>query len=519
MKITHLVHAIAATFLLLTLGGVAVALWTSNSAKFHDQRTNLAHRSYELHLQLKSNIFQLFKQYGDAILMDNQNSGTGEAQLINVIQRNISDIRTTIGNEIELVGDMEVEELERLANIEAKTRELIAKLRSFDFSQPDNMISRDWQKLSEILSSDIDHNLGTMINTALSHEMEELKDARVKTAAHSVRVQRIASGFAIMAILMAFLTFWVFQRQVSRPLTLLRGVTNKLSEGEFDTTIRIPGQTEIAKISRVLEKMAERVRGNTQSLTDQNMELEKAVRSRTGELQRMIDEAKTSEANRRRLLADVSHELRTPLTIIQGESDIALRGQEKSPEEYREALKRTHDAAAHTAQLVNDLLFISRQEAGAIKLEIKEFDLHLLIDDTLKMVNADVIFETSTSPTTINADRVRLRQGLIALLQNAQFHGGGAARVSLDRTPSGYRIAVEDKGPGMTDTEREHAFERFFRGSNASHAYSEGTGLGLPVVLAIAKAHGGSAHLENAPGGGTLAVIELPKQLQLRAVS
>ncbi|MCP4074302.1 MAG: HAMP domain-containing histidine kinase [Hyphomicrobiales bacterium] len=519
MKITHFVHGIAATFLLLTLGGVAVALWISNSAKFHDQRTTHAHRSYELHLQLKSNIFQLFKQYGDAILMGNQNNDTGEAQLIDVIQQNISDIRAVIGDEIELVGDEEVNELERLANIEAKTREFIAELRSHDSSQPDNMISRDWQKLSEILNSDIDHNLSTMINTALNHELKESNDAGAKSAAHLVRVQRIAFGFAIMAILIALLVFWVFQRHVSRPLTLLRRATNKLSEGEFDTTIRIPGQTEIAKISQVLEKMAEKVRGNTQSLTDQNMELEKAVRSRTEELQRMIDEAKTSEANRRRLLADVSHELRTPLTIIQGESDIALRGQEKSPEEYREALKRTHDAATHTAQLVNDLLFISRQETGAVRLEMEEFDLHLLIDDTLNMVNADVIFETSTSPTTINADRVRLRQGLIALLQNAQFHGGGAARVSLDRTPSGYRITVEDKGPGMTDAEREHAFERFFRGSNASHAYSEGTGLGLPVVLAIAKAHGGTARLENAHGGGTLAVIELPKQSHLKAVS
>ncbi|MCP4184655.1 MAG: HAMP domain-containing protein, partial [Hyphomicrobiales bacterium] len=335
-------------------------------------------------------------------MMGSQNNDAEEALLITVIEQNISDIRTTIGNEIELVGDMEVEELERLANIEVKTRELIAKFRSFNFSQPDNLISRDWQKLSRILNGDIDRNLRTLIATALSHELVELKDARAKTAAHSVRVQRITLGFTIMAILVAFLTFWVFQRQVSRPLTLLREATNKLSKGEFDAAIKIPGQTEVAKISRVLEIMAEKVRGNTQSLTNENIKLEKAVQSRTEELQRMIDEAKTSEANRRRLLADVSHELRTPLTIIQGESDIALRGKEKSSEEYREALKRTHDAAAHTAQLVNDLLFISRQEAGAIKLKIKEFDLHLLIDDTLKMVNADVIFESSVSPTTIN---------------------------------------------------------------------------------------------------------------------
>ena len=80
--------------------------------------------------------------------------------------------------------------------------------------------------------------------------------------------------------------------------------------------------------------MAASVQTRTQMLTDQNTKLESAVRSRTWELERLLAEAKASALNRRQLLADVSHELRTPLTIIQGESEVALRGETKSAEEY-----------------------------------------------------------------------------------------------------------------------------------------------------------------------------------------
>ena len=71
----------------------------------------------------------------------------------------------------------------------------------------------------------------------------------------------------------------------------------------------------------------------------------------------------------------------------------------------------------------------------------------------------------------------------------------------------------------MTELEKERAFERFFRGSNAAESYTEGAGLGLPVVRSIAEAHGGHVWLEDRPGGGTVAVIELPKRPRLRAVS
>ncbi len=104
------------------------------------------------------------------------------------------------------------------------------------------------------------------------------------------------------------------------------------------------------------------------------------------------------------------------------------------------------------------------------------------------------------------------------LLENAFKYCKGSVlvRVSAQNIGSGLRppmhIIIEDDGPGMNEGERERAFERFFRGSNAANSYTEGAGLGLPVVRSIAEAHGGQAFLEERDGGGIIAIIELPKR-------
>ena len=80
----------------------------------------------------------------------------------------------------------------------------------------------------------------------------------------------------------------------------------------------------------------------------------------------------------------------------------------------------------------------------------------------------------------------------------------------LERDATGYRISVRDRGPGMSAADREAAFRRFYRGSNAAERYGDGLGLGLPVALSIAEAHGGTIELADAPDGGLLATLVLP---------
>ncbi len=519
MKIVTLVNLYAVTMLLLALGGASIAIWTANRAEFFNQRITLAHSSYELHLQLEANTYQLFKQYGDAMLIGDRDQGTGEAELIGRIRQNISDIRRIIGEEIELVGEEEIEELALLSRMELKIDDLIVQFEAVIADSTPESLSRNWFGLSAILDDDIDRDFRAMIDDALAEELEEVSETREDAAAHMAFANRMTYGFAVLAIAFTLVALWSYRGQITGPLARLIAGVRRFASGRFDAPIGITGRNEIAEVGQVLDDMAVQVEARTRSLTDQNTELERAVQARTNELERLLGEARTSEANRRQLLADVSHELRTPLTIIQGESDIALRGGEKSAQEYRDALVRARDAAAHTARLVDDLLFISRKEAGAARLTLEPLDLRALLADTVGMINADVPVLSDIAGALVTGDPVRLRQSIIALLQNARVHGGPEIVTRLDPTPLGFRIAVEDNGPGMSDADKEQAFERFFRGSNVAANYAIGAGLGLPVVRSIAEAHGGTARLEDRPGGGTVAVIEVPSRPVLKAVS
>ncbi|MGI9426527.1 MAG: ATP-binding protein [Hyphomicrobiaceae bacterium] len=519
MKIATFVSVFAGLMLLMTLGGAVLAIWTADRADFFGKRINLANNSYQKHLELSSNTYQLFKQFGDAMIVGDRDKGEGEKELIQLIRNNIRDIRTIIGEEIELVGDEEIEELETLSIIERKIDGLILKYIALAKNHSSATINTDWIALSAVLDNDVDLKFRAMIGSALEEERAELDETRAEALAQTVFASRLAYGFGLAAILVTLIAVLLYRRDVTRPFNRLMTGVEAFRSGHFDKSISLKGMNEISEIAVVLDEMASKVQARTLTLTEQNAELERAVEARTNELERLLGEAQDSEAHRRQMLADVSHELRTPLTIIQGESDIALRGGDKPPEQYREALTRTRDAAAHTARLVNDLLFISRKEAGEARLILEEFDVQDLIVETVGMSQLNASITSDTDRAQVTADSVRLRQAILALLHNAQNHGGSEVGVRLTATPKGYRISIEDNGPGLSDAEKDKAFERFFRGSNASASYDSGAGLGLPIVRSIAEAHGGSAWLGDREGGGTVAVIELPNRPTLRAVS
>lgn len=266
-------------------------------------------------------------------------------------------------------------------------------------------------------------------------------------------------------------------------------------------------------------EMAEQISRKTKNLTSENKALEDTANIHTRQLEQLVSDLKKSDENRQRMLADVSHELRTPLTIIRGEAEIALRGGVKPVEVYQEALVRARDAAEHTARLVDDLLFVARNESGQARLKVHAMDLAEAVQETMATFGCGVIYLPDVDVAPMRGDVGRIRQALLILLENARYHGGSEITVRLTQTPDGYRVAIEDNGPGMTDEEKAHAFERFFRGPNAADRYREGLGLGLPVALSIAQAHGGSIELQDRMDGGLVAALMLPAQPVLKVVA
>ncbi len=225
-----------------------------------------------------------------------------------------------------------------------------------------------------------------------------------------------------------------------------------------------------------------------------------------------------------RFASDVSHELRSPLMTLSASVEVMDARRDDMPERAQSALDLLKSDVVRFQGLVEDLLEISRFDAGAVRLHMEE----LLLAEFMR--NAVAVSSVPTSPIAvsprcetalINGDRRRLARVVANLIDNARLHGGGDPEISITEVePEGQpltrvRIAVEDHGPGVPEHERTLVFERFARGGVAGRrAGNDGAGLGLSLVDEHVRMHGGLVWVEDRIDGepGARFVIELPAE-------
>jgi signal transduction histidine kinase len=229
---------------------------------------------------------------------------------------------------------------------------------------------------------------------------------------------------------------------------------------------------------------------------------------RLRELDRMKDQ----------FVSTVSHELRTPLTSIVGYLELVLEGEtgELNPEQ-RQFLEIVNRNCNRLNQLIDDILFVARVEAGRLELVKEWIDLPAVAAAAVESTRAvaerkgiDLRFFTPTDLPQLHADPTRLTQLLDNLLSNSvKFTSeGGAVTVTIEQYEGAASVAVADTGVGIPEDELGRLFERFFRASTASAA--QGTGLGLSIVKTIAEAHGGTVSIASELGAGTSFTVKLP---------
>ncbi len=266
--------------------------------------------------------------------------------------------------------------------------------------------------------------------------------------------------------------------------------------------------------------------------TARDMLVFKAQRERLiGELKRAKDQAdaarlKAEEANRAksRFLATMSHELRTPLNAIMGFSEILsheMMGPHAVPA-YKDYSSDIHHSGHYLLALINDILDLSRIEAGRREIIDQAVSLHDEAEEACKLVNLKAREKNQTITVSITNDLPKLsgdqrsvRQIWLNLLSNSvKFtQTGGQIELTARRTSSGdVALSVRDNGPGMPDTEIRSALGAFTRGSMATRKAIDGAGLGLSIVNGLAKLHGGQLDINSAPGKGTQITVTFPQR-------
>lgn len=234
-----------------------------------------------------------------------------------------------------------------------------------------------------------------------------------------------------------------------------------------------------------------------------------------------IDELKRNEAARRDFFADISHELKTPIFAAQGFVETLLDGAVDDDTVKYHFLKKADESLDNLRHLVEDILDLSKLEAGVITMDMATFDIVRLVRDTIDQLEGKlnsrqmklVLDTNNLHEILVKADRNRIRQALNNLIDNAIKYGtvGGSVFVSIEPDKKTVKVTVADDGPGIPEESLGRIFDRFYRVEKSRTKKMGGSGLGLAIVKQIIEAHGFKISVESKIGVGTKFRFKLKK--------
>lgn len=277
-----------------------------------------------------------------------------------------------------------------------------------------------------------------------------------------------------------------------------------------------------AWIARPLQKMqkeaAQLAEGKAVGVSEEGPQ---EVRELAHSLNEMMRKVQAGQRAQRDFIANVSHDLKTPLTAIQGFAQAILDGTAQSPETLRNAATVIYNEASRMYRLVLDLLTLARFDAGTADLVFEKVDPQDLLRETVRRFSplaqkAGVILRLEdASLPVLFADGERLMQALANLMDNAlKYTPAGGTIVLRGKVEEGHLLLeVQDTGKGISPEEQTRIFERFYRGNpSRSQDGEQSSGLGLPIVREILRAHGGEVRLYSEVGKGSCFTLVLPLQ-------
>ncbi|RAG87427.1 two-component sensor histidine kinase [Streptacidiphilus pinicola] len=294
----------------------------------------------------------------------------------------------------------------------------------------------------------------------------------------------------LLALVGAALLAQAAAATVLRPVARLAEAARRLGEGNLDTRLEVTGQDELAELSRTFNHTA-------------------------AALEAQVDELSAREHASRRFVADMSHELRTPLTAMTAVTDILEDEADALDPMIEPAVRLVVSETRRLTELVENLMEVTRFDAGTAKVVVDEVDIADLITSTIDArAWLDAVELDAPRGLVARVDPRRIDVVLANLIGNALKHGGSPVRVRAREESDGdgdwLVVEVADGGPGIPEDVLPHVFDRFFK-ADASRRRSEGSGLGLSIAMENARIHGGTITAANsADGVGAVFTLRLP---------
>jgi len=317
--------------------------------------------------------------------------------------------------------------------------------------------------------------------------LEEISNAEVKYLDPSYENEFwVFALLSAIAVTFGSIASWFFSKLLTEPLERASASAKIIADGNFAHKMQI--------------------------LDDASSEIVSLGES----FQYLSDSLRKMEDNVRYTSASLAHELRTPLTVIQGYIQGIQDGVFKADQAQLDLIL---DQVGGLSRLIDDIKLISLAEARELIVHRQRLDVAECVADAAQFMSPlfektrrKITFNRSEEPVWASIDPERIRQALIALINNALRYGGPQSDCSIEcvKIDEYVQILITDTGPGFSEDALEHASDRFWRADRSRTRELGGTGLGLAVVKAIAESHGGSLRLKNEEGIGAQVTISLP---------
>ena len=384
----------------------------------------------------------------------------------------------------------------------------------------------------------------------LSRNVKELRDRifvttrekAAETQAVAVHMIHIISGVSVVFILSSAVIMLFTIRNIDKPITKLEKAMEEIANGNLSYPIRIKRKDELGALANCIGDMIDEI----VKLSERKQQEELLLEALTA--------AKLASAAKSSFLANMSHEIRTPMNVVLGITEILLQNETLTPD-VRDALGKIYNSGDLLLSLINDILDLSKIEAGKLELAPHKYDVASLINDTvtlnmMKIGSKQIEFVLSVdenTPSALTGDDLRIKQilnnllsnafkytneGIVKLTISAQTGSGGSSGSSGSSDSPGSSgslgspgdagrnaggcvnlvFTVADTGQGMSQEQLERIFDEYSRFNTEANRMTEGTGLGMSILQNLVDMMNGDINIESEVGKGTVFTVYLPQE-------
>jgi signal transduction histidine kinase len=471
---------LAIVTLLFLLG--AVGLWTLNGADRRDAELLRLQRHIAVYRQLQNDATVQLYNATAALLEPEADVLDAALRQLNQFAYDVDRLQVAARGDLELLGRVQAD-YHQFVNI---VNEVVQRIRLGQVEEGRRQLAG-----ARPLSERIERQMNELVNRAEAEMLQSIDDSRAQFLAS----RWATAGLSIGSIALALVLGYTISSSIVGPVSQIDSRLSEIAAGDFSRHVRVANRDELGTLANNLNRMND-------------------------ELSRLYQQIEAANRHKSEFLANMSHELRTPLNAIIGFSDVLKeRMFGELNDKQAEYVDDILSSGRHLLALINDILDLSKIEAGRMEMHPSRFDVRLAVDSALLLVRERALrkritlrMEMAAEVGEITADAHKLKQVLVNLLSNAvKFTPeGGAVTVRATAAQDTVEIIVADTGVGIARSDQELIFDKFHQVRNADGQAREGTGLGLALARQYVEMLGGRIRVDSEPGAGTTFTVTLP---------